>query len=191
MYKPVAGLRPLHDFDVRTLPAREVAAYLVSEALGWGLVPGTVLRSAGPLGAGSLQLFVEHDPRAHYFTLLEGREDFFRRVAIFDILVNNADRKSGHCLLGEGGRVWIIDNGLTFHVERKLRTVIWDFADEALPTEEREGVQQLAEGSLFSRLGELLRASEVQALRRRAKLLSRPGNFPAPFSGWSFPWPLV
>ena len=196
MYKPVLGARPLHDFDVRTLPQREVAAYLVSEALGWGLVPGTVLRDDAPLGRGSLQLFVEHDPREHYFTLLPGREPEFRRLAVFDMLANNADRKSGHCLLDEDGRVWAIDNGLTFHIEFKLRTVIWDFAGEPIPATERRAAAALAaelgaRGPVHSALGNLLTPREMRALQRRAEAVSRPGNFPAPYSGWSFPWPLV
>ena len=197
VYKPAAGERPLHDFPMETLYRREVAAHLVDHALGWGFVPTTVARADGPLGPGSLQRFVEHDPEQHYFTLLEGREPEFRRLALFDIVCNNADRKSGHCLRGAGGRVWAIDHGLTFHVDPKLRTVIWDFAGEPLPEADRAAVADLheqlrdPEGELCIALAQLLAPAEVVALRRRARVMSKPGKFPEPLSSWSFPWPLV
>lgn len=195
MYKPAAGARPLYDFDVDTLPARETATYLVSEALGWHLVPATTVRPDGPLGAGSVQVFVDHDPAAHYFTLAAEREAEFKRVALFDILTNNADRKSGHCLLDLEGRVWAIDNGLTFHVDPKVRTVIWDFAGEPIPTADREAVARLlpslADGRLRRRLERLLSAEEVATLQHRAAGLARARTYPRPRSDWSFPWPLV
>ena len=197
VYKPAVGERPLHDFRDHTLFRREAAAYLVDRALGWGLVPATVARSEGPLGKGSLQRFVDHDPEQHYFTLLQGREPEFRRLALFDMVCNNADRKSGHCLLGESGRIWAIDHGLTFHVEPKLRTVIWDFGGEPVPAADRDAVAGLvdqledAAGDLCDGLSKLLSPPEVAALKRRAAALSRPQAFPEPDSGWSFPWPLV
>src|SRR5690242_4069138 len=132
IYKPQAGERPLWDFPDGTLAAREVAAYAVSELLGWELVPRTVMRD-GPLGIGALSQFHDHDPEQHYFELLNGREDVFRRFAAFDAVINNTDRKGGHVLLDEHGHVWGIDHGTCFHVHPKLRTVIWEFAGETLP----------------------------------------------------------
>jgi hypothetical protein len=197
VYKPSRGERPLYDFPNRTLYRREVAAYEVSRALGWDLVPPTVVRSHAPLGLGSLQLYVDHDPNQQYFGLLAGRKAIFKRLAVFDILCNNADRKAGHCLLDADGRVWAVDHGLTFHPQPKLRTVIWDFAGLKVPARDRDGVAGFASrlvqaGSpLRSRLGELLTEDEVAALKHRARALSQPCDYPAPNSDWSFPWPLV
>jgi uncharacterized repeat protein (TIGR03843 family) len=196
VYKPAAGERPLWDFPDATLYRREVAAFELSRWLGWDLVPPTVSRADAPLGPGSVQGFVEHDPDEHYFTLLEGHRPDFRRLAFFDMLANNADRKGGHCLVDANDRVWAIDNGLTFHTEPKLRTVLWDFAGERLPAAERRAAARLAEAldagsEVAGILGDLLLPEEVVALRDRARILSRPGTFPAPESSWAFPWPLV
>jgi Phosphatidylinositol 3- and 4-kinase len=197
VYKPAAGERPLWDFPPDSLYRREVAAYELSRRLGWDLVPATIVREDGPLGPGSLQAFVEHDPEEHYFTLLERHRATFRRLAFFDLLANNADRKSGHCLLAADGTVQAIDHGLTFHAEPKLRTVIWDFAGERLPAAERRAAADLAgdlaePGSELCRaLGPLLRQDELEALTERAETLSRQGRFPQPRGNWSFPWPLV
>ncbi|MDQ6747635.1 MAG: SCO1664 family protein [Candidatus Dormibacteraeota bacterium] len=196
VYKPAAGERPLWDFPAESLFRREVAAYELSRWLGWDLVPDTVARLDGPLGPGSVQAFVDHDPEQHYFTLLEGRHRVFRRLAFFDMLVNNADRKGGHCLVDSGGRVWAIDNGLTFHPDPKLRTVIWDFAGQRLPAAERQAASRLAAAltgatEIAQALSRLLAKEEVEALRARAVRLSQPGIYPAPDSSWAFPWPLV
>ena len=196
VYKPAAGERPLWDFPSDTLFLREVAAFELSRWLGWDLVPLTVNRPDGPLGAGSLQAFVDHDPVEHYFTLQNRHRRFFLRLAFFDMLANNADRKGGHCLLDGSGRVWAIDHGVTFHVEPKLRTVLWDFAGERLPAPERRAAARLAEAlegpsGIGDRLSELLAGDEVAALRERARTLSGPGTYPAPSSAWSFPWPVV
>src|SRR3954468_13264955 len=133
VYKPFRGERPLWDFPAG-LGKREVAAWELSEALGWGLVPPTILRD-GPLGPGSVQWFVDADFEQHYFTLLEDEQHHatLRAICAFDIVANNTDRKSGHCLLGEDGRIYAIDNGLAFHEEFKVRTVIWDFGGEPVP----------------------------------------------------------
>jgi streptogramin lyase len=120
------------DFPRASLARREVAAYLVSEALGWRLVPPTVYRKDGPIGSGSLQLFIEHDPGYHYFTFSDADRQRLHPVAIFDLLINNADRKGSHLLLDPDGHLWLIDHGLCFHREDKLRTVIWDFAGEPI-----------------------------------------------------------
>ncbi len=133
VYKPLRGERPLWDFP-DGLYRREVAAYELSAALGWSLVPETVARDDGPYGAGSYQRFVDADFTEHYFTLLEqpDHHDLLRRIAVFDLVANNADRKSGHCLLGDDGNIWGIDHGLCFAVPPKLRTVMWDFAGEPI-----------------------------------------------------------
>jgi uncharacterized repeat protein (TIGR03843 family) len=197
IYKPRRGERPLWDFPRGTLCQREAAAYLVSEALGWHLVPPTVLRDADPHGFGSVQMFIDADPRAHYFSLQGDFDDVFRRMAAFDILVNNADRKGGHVLLGNDGRVWAIDHGITFHAEPKLRTVIWEYAGEPLPSDIVEPINELAarleqpSDVLTVALNELLDREEVDALKRRtARLLAR-GRFPSPGNGRSMPWPPI
>ena len=132
VYKPERGETPLWDFPAG-LYKREYAAYQLSELLGWGLVPPTVVREDGELGIGSLQLYVPPKPGSHYFDLRSTHRDSVIRLAAFDWIANNADRKGGHCFVGESGGVWAIDNGLTFHEEHKLRTVIWDFAGENVP----------------------------------------------------------
>ncbi len=191
IYKPQRGERPLWDFPP-SLYKREVAAYRLSEALGWGLVPPTVLRE-GPHGVGSLQLFVHADFDQHYFTLLERPEHRARlkQICMFDLIANNADRKSGHCLLGPDDRIYAIDNGLTFHVEPKLRTVIWDFAGERIPRELLESVQRLLDEGLPDPVAELLDPDEQHALRVRGEAVTRRGRFPKDSNGTRYPWPLV
>jgi uncharacterized repeat protein (TIGR03843 family) len=196
VYKPAAGERPLYDFPSASLCRREVAAYVVSRTLGWDLVPPTVLRADAPLGQGSVQAFVDHDPEAHYFTLLKDHEVACRRLALFDMLTNNADRKSGHVLLDRQGKIWAIDNGLTFHVAPKLRTVIWDFVGQPLGARDRSAVGRLVgplaeSGPELEELAKLLDSSEIATLRSRAEALARPGTYPSPTSDWAFPWPLV
>lgn len=144
VYKPQRGESPLWDFEWGTLCKRERAAFLVSSALGWDLVPPTVLRSA-TRGLGSIQFYVDHEEEAHYFTVQHDARfaDAFRRLALFDYITNNADRKSGHCLVGREGRLWAIDHGLTFHSEFKLRTVIWEFAAEPIEPELLEDLAAL------------------------------------------------
>lgn len=190
VYKPARGERALWDYPPG-LYRRERAVYVVSQALGWGLVPETVLRD-GPLGPGSLQRFVDADFKEHYFTLLERPEhhDALRTIALFDLVVNNGDRKSGHCLLGDDGRLWAIDHGLCLHEEPKLRTVIWDFAAQPLPPPLVDDVARLAVGPP-AELASLLRPEEVEALVTRARALVRRPVFPAMRSHWAYPWPLV
>jgi uncharacterized repeat protein (TIGR03843 family) len=197
VYKPQRGERPLWDFPYGTLGMREVAAYLVSDALGWGLVPPTVLRQ-GPHGLGSVQFFVQAQENAHFFTIREDETyiDDLMRLAAFDVVVNNADRKSGHCLIDQSGRLWAIDNALTFHAEPKLRTVIWDFADQPLPaallTTLTVMSDELLQGTaLRQALSRLLSKSEIAALRRRLQRLIHSGCFPEPGPGRPVPWPLV
>ncbi len=191
VYKPERGERPLWDFPPG-LYRREIAAYLLSEALGWGLIPLTTQRE-GPLGDGSLQLFVPADFRQHYFTLLEQglHRDTLRRICLFDLVINNADRKSGHCLYVPGDGIYAIDNGLTFHAESKLRTVIWDFGEESIGDELLEDVRRVLDGRLPPALARLLDADEQRALRRRARGVIRSGTFPVDESGLRYPWPLI
>jgi hypothetical protein len=136
VYKPQRGENPLWDFPEASLAWREVAAYLVSEALGFSFVPLTVLRADGPFGPGSLQQFIEYDPAYHYFTFSECDRQRLRPVVLFDLLVNNADRKGSHLLIEKDtNKLWLIDHGLCFHAKDKLRTVLWDFAGEPIPEE--------------------------------------------------------
>jgi uncharacterized repeat protein (TIGR03843 family) len=196
VYKPRRGERPLWDFPTGTLCQREVAAYRVSEFLGWGLVPPTVLR-AGPLGTGSVQRFMHHDPAQHYFTLLDDPSLHRRlaQLATFDLLVNNADRKGGHVLrTQEGGTLVGIDHGLTFHTEPKLRTVIWELGGTELDPSWRADLRRLAtapdDGS--HPVADLLRPDEVVALARRAGLLAEREALPAlPPDRRPYPWPPV
>jgi len=194
VYKPARGERQLWDFP-SGLGKREVAAYELSEALGWGIVPETVLRREGPMGDGSLQRFVPADFEHHYFTLYEDDDerwhDELRRVCVFDLLANQTDRKSGHCLLGEDGKIYAIDNGLSFHAESKLRTVIWDFGEEPIAAEMLEDVRRVLDRRLPPELAELLDADEQRALRRRARGIIRSGTFPVDESGLRYPWPLI
>jgi len=197
VYKPRRGEQPLWDFPDGTLCQREVAAYELSQGLGWGLVPVTVLREEAPLGVGAIQRFVDHDPEEHYFTLLEHHEDRFRQFAVFDVLANNTDRKGGHCLRDRPNDVILgIDHGLTFHTAWKLRTVIWDFAGEPIPPELVDDVcrvmAELDDGPLGRRLSELLAPQELAAISVRAADLIREGRFPMPEPGYhSVPWPML
>ena len=191
VYKPERGERPLWDFPPG-LYKREIAAYRLSEALGWGIVPVTVPRE-GPLGAGSLQLFIDADFEQHYLTLLERPEhrEQLQQICAFDLVANNADRKSGHCLLGPDGRIYAIDNGLSFHVEPKLRTVIWDFGGEPIPDALVADVRRLLDAGLPDPLAELLDREERDALLTRAHALLSDPHFPTDRTGHRYPWPLV
>jgi uncharacterized repeat protein (TIGR03843 family) len=191
VYKPERGERPLWDFPPG-LFRREIAAYLLSEALGWGLVPPTAPRE-GPYGEGSLQIFVSADFRQHYFTLLEqpDHREALQRICLFDLVANNADRKSGHCLWVPGDRIYAIDHGLTFHAEPKLRTVIWDFGQEPIAPTLLEDLRRAIEAGPPDALAALLDADEQRALKRRARGMIRSGHFPVDQSGLRYPWPLV
>ncbi len=204
VYKPRRGERPLWDFPQGTLCQREYAAFLVSEALDWHLVPPTVIRE-GPHGPGSIQLFIEHDPEQHYFTFEDSSifQIQLQRMVLFDALINNADRKSGHVLLQEGeepdqpNKLWGIDHGICFHTEEKLRTVIWEFANKPIPVDLFSDLQKFQKrlhipaDPIFKQLQEQLDTSEIKALRRRADRLTRRGSFPKPGPGRHYPWPPV
>ncbi len=195
VYKPRRGERPLWDFPDGTLGAREVAAWLVSDA-SWGIVPPTVLRDDGPLGAGSLQLFIPHDPDRHYFELLDEHHDELAAFAAFDAVVNNADRKAGHVIEDEAGRLWAVDHGLTFHAEPKLRTVIWAFAEERLTADLRAMLEKLgaalaAKSGLGADLAAILTPEESAATLERVETLLIEDRFPAPQGPRPLPWPLI
>ncbi len=197
IYKPRRGERPLWDFPRGTLCQREVAAYLVNEALGWAIVPPTVLRNGPEYGIGSVQLFIDADPEAHYF-VLRGRDNTaLKRIAIFDLVINNADRKGGHILRDHDGHLWGIDHGIAFHAEPKLRTVIWDYVGQPIPDESLVDMQQLRRtldmpgDPLTVNLAGLLQRGEIEALRRRIDRLLRRPVFPEPTGNRSVPWPPI
>jgi uncharacterized repeat protein (TIGR03843 family) len=192
VYKPHRGERPLWDFP-GGLYRREVAAYELSDVLGWDIVPRTVLRADGPMGEGSLQQFVDADFEQHYFTIYEagGHTDELQTMCVFDLLANNTDRKSGHCLLGADGRLHGIDNGLSFHQEFKLRTVIWEFGGEPIPDHLLEDVSRFVDDGLPAPLIALLDVFERDALLERARAVLDDGTFPVDHSGRRYPWPLV
>ncbi|MEW6092555.1 MAG: SCO1664 family protein [Chloroflexota bacterium] len=192
VYKPMRGEQPLWDFPEASLAGREVAAYLVSEALGWGFVPLTVLRD-GPFGPGSLQQYVEYNPNYHYFNFKPADKARLRPVALFDLLVNNADRKGSHVFFQKRTRrLFAIDHGLCVHAEGKLRTVIWDFAGQPFPEELLESLRSLRArtGDLFAALGAYLLPEEVAALGSRLEALIAKPVYPLPPQDRrAFPYP--
>ena len=191
IYKPLRGERPLWDFEPG-LHRREIAAYMLSQAMGINMVPPTVLRE-GPLGEGSLQHFIDADVEQHYFTIFEQREDLhdqLRAMCVFDIVANNTDRKAGHCLLGLDDKVWGIDHGVCFAADFKLRTVIWEFGGEPLPNHLRAAIEPLIE-TVPLNIATLLSSDEVSALQERVQWLCEGGAFPIDRSGSRYPWPLV
>jgi uncharacterized repeat protein (TIGR03843 family) len=194
IYKPSEGERPLWDFPHGSLSLRERASFLLADALGWHFVPPTVVRE-GPHGPGSMQLFIDHDPRLHYFALRDEHEEQFKRMLLFDWLANNADRKGGHCLLAPDGKVWGIDHGLTFHAAPKLRTVIWDFAGLPIPKALLSDLEALAprleklDGPL-AELTSLLSVEEIAALGRRAETILSRRRYPKEGEG-GIPWPII
>ncbi|HRA19769.1 MAG: SCO1664 family protein [Anaerolineae bacterium] len=197
VYKPRQGERPLWDFTEGTLCLRERAAWLVDQALGWELVPPTVLRE-GPFGFGALQAFIPHDPQLHYLAAKGWDRRALRRLVAFDALINNADRKSGHILADEEGRLWAIDHGICFHEEPKLRTVIWDWAGERLPAAVRADLRVLSArlievtDDLVMELATLLSPAELAALAARCAALVKAGCYPEPDPDrHHVPWPPV
>lgn len=191
IYKPLRGERPLWDFEPG-LHRREVAAYRLSEAMGLGIVPPTVLRE-GPAGEGSVQFFIDADVEAHYFNLFEQHpelHDAFRDMCAFDIVANNTDRKAGHCLIDKNQQVWGIDHGVCFSADFKLRTVIWEFGGEELPPLLTTACVNLAK-TVPLEVATLLDDDEIAALQERAQWLVDGGSFPVDRSRSRYPWPLV
>jgi len=191
IYKPLRGERPLWDLEPG-LHRREVAAYRLSEALRFDLVPPTVLRD-GPYGEGSMQWFVDVDHRQHYFTIHEERPDLhhkLRAVAVFDLLANNTDRKSGHVLIDAEDHIWGIDHGLCFAADFKLRTVVWEFGGETIPAELLDAIRPVMNGVPLD-IATLLADDEVAALQERARWVTTHPVFPVDQSGRRYPWPIV
>lgn len=196
IYKPSRGERPLWDFPTGTLAKREYAAYMVSQALGWPNVPPTVLRD-GPQGIGAVQLYVDTIEGEHYFTLRDDHREEMKKIAIFDAVINNTDRKGGHILMGRDGTLWCIDHGVTFHEHPKLRTVIWDFTQEPIPAQMLVDLSLLKAklvrpDPLAQSLAPLLSRREIDALCQRIGDLIAGGVFPEPPEDWPhIPWPPI
>jgi hypothetical protein len=196
VYKPQRGERPLWDFPDGTLCLREVAAFVLSDALAWHIVPPTVLRD-GPRGLGSVQYYVANNPEVNYFSLDDRFSEQLRRFAAFDYIINNADRKGGHCLLDNENHLWGIDHGIGFHTAPKLRTVIWDFAGQPVPEALLQDVQRVCgeiedQRSRFRiELDKLLADAEVNALLARMRRLCQRREYPRPGPGPNYPWPPV
>lgn len=197
VYKPRQGERPLWDFPDGTLCNRETASYVVSEALGWFIVPPTFLRE-GTRGIGSVQLFIDHDPEEHYFTFDKLRVNKqLERMVAFDAVINNADRKSGHCLIDADEHIWGIDQGLAFNSSYKLRTVIWDYAGKPIPQAIVDDLEKLCNrlddntDETMQKLSDLLSDREMRMLKVRVERLVNNQTFPLPGSGPNRPWPAV
>lgn len=197
VYKPRQGERPLWDFPDETLCNREAASYVVSEALGWFIVPPTFLRQ-GTRGIGSVQLFIDHNPEEHYFTFDKLRvSKQLERMAAFDAVINNADRKGGHCLIDADEHIWGIDQGLAFNSSYKLRTVIWDYAGKPIPQAILDDLEKLCKrfdddtDKTIQKLSELLSEREMRMLKVRIERLIDSQIFPLPGSGPNRPWPAV
>lgn len=193
VYKPRRGETPLWDFPPGTLCQREVAAHLIAIAAGWSFVPPTILRD-GPLGEGAVQLFIDHDPSMTAFDLGEGRVELFQRIVLFDLMINNADRKAGHVFADTEGRVWAVDHGVSFHSDPKLRTVLWEFIGLPIDSVDLVAVEEVRKalaGQLANSLTSLLEPEEIAALISRAESLLESKVFPAPGPGRPYPWPPV
>ena len=193
IYKPMRGEAPLWDFPRGTLYKREYAAYVVCDLLGWNFVPPTIIRD-GLHGVGSVQLFVEHEP-VDYFHFRAGYEADLKRMCVFDVVTNNADRKAGHCLKGVDGTIWGIDHGLTFNVEPKLRTVIWDYAGQPIPSSLIDELLDFRTDparvkDMYARLSKHLAKQELAALLERIDALIQQPLFPEPYSRRALPWPM-
>jgi uncharacterized repeat protein (TIGR03843 family) len=189
VYKPTKGEQPLWDFEENTLALREVAAYIISEQLGFHIVPFTILREDGPYGAGSLQQFIEHDPNYHYFTFSPEDKLLLKPVTLFDLLINNADRKGGHVFFeNDSHNLFAIDHGICFHEDDKLRTVLWDFGGQAIPDELLSRLSLNA--SLLADLEPYLSPNEIAALQSRADSILAKKIFPRqPRDRRAMPWP--
>jgi uncharacterized repeat protein (TIGR03843 family) len=193
IYKPILGERPLDDFPDGTLARREVAAWHVSEASGWGIVPPTILRD-GPFGEGMVQAFVDADPEVDVVAMVVDDDPRLRRMAVLDAVMNNTDRKGGHILPVDGGRhVYGVDHGVTFSPMPKLRTVLWGWRGEPLGADEIEGLERIRtalDGNLGRSLAGLLSRLEIRATARRTEALLAAGCFPFPSPDWpAIPWP--
>lgn len=193
IHKPTAGERPLADFPDGTLTRREVAAWHVSDTMGWDIVPPTILRE-GPFGEGMIQSFVELDPGVDVIAMITDDDPRLRRMAVFDAAINNTDRKGGHILPVDGGRhIHGVDHGVCFSAAPKLRTVLWGWRGQPLDADELDGLRRLRDaldGELGVTLAGLLRRAEIRATVRRVDALLESGRFPLPSAAWpAIPWP--
>jgi uncharacterized repeat protein (TIGR03843 family) len=197
VYKPQKGEVPLWDFPPATLAARETAAFIVSEMLEWNLVPPTAIREDGPFGEGSFQLFIPHNPDLNYFTFGQKTRQRLKPTVLFDLILNNADRKGSHIILDENRHIWLIDHGLCFHPSPKYRTVIWDFSGESIESSLILQLQNLTKklstkSELNKNLQQLLDKNELDALKSRIEFIVDHPVFPMPDENKrQFPWPLV
>ncbi len=199
VYKPQKGERPLWDFPDGTLCYRERASFLTSHELGWMIVPPTALRE-GPRGLGSVQMFVQHDPTINYFSFNDNPgtlKPALMRIAAFDAIINNADRKGGHCLLDPMNHLWGIDHGISFHSAHKLRTVIWDYAGQPIPDALLVDLDRVCcvlddvTSSYRQEMSKLLSAIEIRAFQNRVRTLLKTRKYPLPGPGPNYPWPPV
>ena len=196
VYKPRDGERPLWDFPQGSLYKREHAAYVLACELGWPDVPLTLVREDGPYGVGSMQLFVECDPRISYFDLLEEHEETLLRFAVFDLIANNADRKGSHCLLGNDGRIWSIDHGLTFHIHFKVRSVMLEMWGSRIPDQDLEDLRRVAEqlrsgSGVATELAGSVTGEEIDAVVSRIEFVLERGSLPMLDPYRHVPWPFV
>jgi len=199
LYKPTRGERPLWDFPNLTLAKREVAAFITSYLLKWNFVPPTVYRSGLiPYGNGSLQLFIPHNPEINYFNMQLKHKEIIQKIIIFDFIINNADRKGGHLLLDNMNKIWLIDHGVSFHSDYKLRTVIWDYAGKQIPSSLLINIKNFIEGlkskrtALGRKLEKLLSPTEIQNMIHRTEYILSNQVFPEPESNFhSYPWPPI
>ena len=200
IYKPERGEQPLWDFPLNSLSKREVSAFIISHLIGWNFVPPTIYKTSNaPFGKGSLQLFIPHNPRITFFNLLNRDVRTIQKIVIFDTIINNADRKGGHIIQDENGKIWLIDHGLCFHPEYKLRTVIWDFADQKIPDELLNEIQKFLiilkneNLLLVYKLKKYLSSVEFFMIIKRSEELLNTATFPAIGNRESrpYPWPLI
>ena len=199
IYKPDQGEQPLWDFPRNSLSKREIAAFIISYLIGWNLVPPTVFRVYKPIyGKGSLQLFIPHNPMVNFFNLPNRQENIIQQIVLFDIIINNADRKAGHIIQDENGKIWLIDHGVCFHQESKLRTVIWDYAKMNIPEELIIDLESLLlilrknENKLVIKLNKFLSSTEIFMIESRIESLIESGFYPSyEKDRRPYPWPLI
>jgi len=199
IYKPDQGEQPLWDFPRNSLSKREIAAFIISYLLGWNFVPPTVFRLYKPIyGKGSLQLFIPHNPRVNFFNLENRQEEIIQKIVLFDVIINNADRKAGHIIQDNNGKIWLIDHGVSFHQESKLRTVIWDYARMKIPTEFLLDLEKLLvilgknENKLTIKLNKFISSAEIFMIESRIEKLIESGVYPSVEKDRRpYPWPLI
>lgn len=200
IYKPERGEQPLWDFPPNSLSKREISAFIVSNLIGWNFVPPTIYRTIdAPFGQGSLQLFIPHNPRINYFYLQNKDVKIIQKIVLFDAIINNADRKGGHIIQDEIEKIWLIDHGLCFHPDEKLRTVIWEFSSEKIPDDLRNNLERFLKNidnnniKLVKKLTKFLSSVEIFMVMKRTRNLLEMGVFPPieQKTDRPYPWPLI